>query len=229
MVTRFQVNTSEYPTGKCAVCVVRNTPTPWFWRGLVLCLLGAWLVCFVPRDALCQGSCCVKPDGESIAPSGSESDTNWVGGKFVQTLVPPSTYPNISYDGSTVREVQGIPGNNGCWFPGSVVGKNPGIFGPGGMSWEVVSSNQWGPDLIGFQTVYAQQVYQQEQAGAVPDGCDTVTYQTMQINCNGTYQTYETNVEQDRFVYENQTMKACRSDVEHCVGSIQIPPTQVVC
>lgn len=179
----------------------------------------------VPTVALCQ-SCCVLPNQEMTTPSKSESDSTYVGEDFVQTI-SNQQQPTLSYDGYSVHEVQGAQGNNGCYFTGSELGQHPGIFGPGGSTWQVGSANQWGYDFIGFDTVDAQQIWQAEEAGGVPDGCDTVTYQTMQIDCSGLYQNYLTNIEQDRFVYSNESMKACRSSVSpnSCSGSIIIPPS----
>lgn len=197
-----------------------------FRQTLAMCAVVSSLVILGASAALCQ-SCCVLPNQATTTPSGSESDTTFVGGKFVQEI-SNATQPMLSYGGYTVREIDGATGNNGCWFPGSGIGRYPGIFGPGGSEWSVGSANQWGPDLIGFYTIDAQQIYQQEQAGAVPNGCDTRTYQTMQIDfCAGVFETYLSNIEQDRFVYSSQTMKACRADVSpvHCSSSIPIPPT----
>lgn len=194
-------------------------------RAFVIFAVVGSLVLVRASAALCQ-SCCVLPNQATVTPTGSEHDTTWVGGDFVQEI-SNSQYPSQNYDNHTVQEINGATGTNGCYFPGSEIGQHPQIFGPGGTQWTVGSSNQWGPDFIGYHTIDAQQIYQQEQAGAVPNGCDTVTYQTMQINCNAVFQTYLSNLEQDRFVYSNQTMKACRVDVSpgNCWGSIPIPPT----
>ncbi|MGH9404617.1 MAG: hypothetical protein ACRD3D_02140 [Terriglobia bacterium] len=195
---------------------------------LAIFVLAASLTCLIPTDVF---SCCDLPDQELQAQSGSVSNSNSVGGLFVQTISYTAD-PNEGYDGDTVEEANGQQGNNGCYFPGSDLGEHPGIMGLGGTSWRVGSAKQWGPDEIGLLTIDAQQIYQEEQAGAItmtgsPAGCDTVTYQAMSIDCGEGFEQYEESVEQDRFVYPTESMKACRNSPlvpANCSGSIIIPP-----
>lgn len=163
-------------------------------------------------------TCCWNelPTSESTKYLQSESDSTFFGGLFAQTLSGPATY-----DGSTVEESNGSDtGENTCYFPGDLPGQHPGIFGPGGSSWTVTGS-EWGPDFVGMFTLDAQQIWDRYGNGLIELPCNEISYQHMQIFCNGPWYNYDDtlNVVQVRTVNTNDTITVYREDVP----SPQIP------
>ncbi len=138
-------------------------------------------------------------------PSGeTHTGTHWVDTRAQFTAVlDPSTK---QFNGRTVTESGSPGGSDTCHDPGS-----PAVpfIGPTGGSWSVGSSNQYGPDSIGWYPIAV--AYYRSQPGRVP--CNALWQQVMSINYPGqSDRAYRTNI--NLVIIEDVLLRTSRGGVE---------------
>gem|GEM_PF-2663771 len=119
------------------------------------------------REALCE-VLCTSPAGESSSSGGWDTLDPTVH-RWNQTLT------GSNFSGRTVTEQQpGAGASDTCYFTGSAY--DPAALSGG--TWPVNSSNQWGPDLVGW---FPGQVSYYRAQGRAP--CSATIPQEMLIDC----------------------------------------------
>jgi hypothetical protein len=131
---------------------------------------------------------CAAPDAEStqIGPT-----YNTTISRFNQTI---SDSAGDSFDGQTVTEGNAAPGQDTCWFSGSLVPRATGVTGG---TWTVAGGdvagqhNHWGLDLVGFDPDSVTYYRANAPGHGIAIPCGATLYQAMEILCpSGAYWTY---------------------------------------
>jgi len=131
---------------------------------------------------------CAAPNAEStqIGPT-----YNTTISRFNQTI---SDSAGDSFDGWPVTEGNAAPGQDTCWFSGSLVPRGTGVSGG---TWTVAGGdvagqhNHWGLDLVGFDPDSVTYYRANGPGHGIAIPCGATLYQSMEILCpSGVYWTY---------------------------------------
>jgi hypothetical protein len=111
--------------------------------------------------------------------------------RFDQTI---SDTAGDSFDGWPVTEGNAAPGQDTCWFQGSLVPRATGVTGG---TWTVAGGdvaglhNHWGLDLVGFDPDSVSYYRANAPGHGIAIPCGATLYQSMEILCSsGVYWTY---------------------------------------
>jgi len=174
-------------------------------RCVLLFAVTTLILCLVP--ALHAQVCCTHPLSETSHATGPHGGA-YVAEDFMATVADPT---GDNFNGRIVTESDYKTGYDSCWFAGNTIAMQPTAL-VNGDSWIVGSTNQYGPDAVGWTVAAVQYIRTNSPAHGIPLPCTTQVYQLMSMACSGgTASSYSANVLSET-IYINVEV-SCRQGV----------------